>query len=170
MLITCLTIFLARLIDVTIGTISTINLVKGRKYIAAILSFFEVFIWFIAVKKALNTSIKSIMIPFSYAAGYASGTILGSFISEKWINDTVSIQAIIKESYEHKLINEIKNKGYKVSVIELNDKYSKSRQNMLFIETKKQNINQLTLIIKKIDKNALITINEIKYIKNNINM
>ena len=168
MLYTCLGIFLARAIDVTLGTISTINLVKGKKYIAAILAFFEVLLWFIVVKKALNPNVSSFLIPFFYALGYAVGTILGSFISEKFISGIVSIQAIIKEKYEKEIIKQIKSNGYGVSVIEIKDAYTKEKQNMLFIEANKKSIKEITSIIKDIDKNAFITINDAKIFQNKV--
>ena len=168
MLYTCLGIFLARAIDVTLGTISTINLVNGKKYFAALLSFFEVLLWFMVVKKALNPDVSNFLIPFFYALGYAVGTILGSFISEKFINGIVSIQAVIKEKYEKEIIQNLKLNDYGVSIIELKDTYTKEKQNMLFIEANKKSINKITSIIKDIDKNAFITTNDAKLILNNI--
>ena len=74
----CLKIFFARITDVTLGTIKTIFSVRGKTLIAGAISFIEVFIWFVIVKEALNTDIKSIWIVISYAGGYSMGTILGT--------------------------------------------------------------------------------------------
>ena len=108
----------------------------------------------------------SILIPFFYALGYAVGTILGSFISEKYINGIICIQAIIKEKYEKQIIDKIKLNGYNASVIELKDAYTNQKQNMLFIEINKKSLKKITDIIKEIDKTAFITINDIKFVQN----
>ena len=74
MLFTCLSIFFARIIDVSISTFRTMIMVKKKSFIIPILAFCEVFIWFIAARQALNTKIDSIMIPICYSLGYATGT------------------------------------------------------------------------------------------------
>ena len=85
MLVLCLTVFFGRIIDVTLGTIRTLLTVKGKRLVAAGISFIEVTIWFLVVKEALNTGANSLWIVFSYAGGYAIGTYLGGFISNKII-------------------------------------------------------------------------------------
>lgn len=44
-------IFLARICDVTIGTMRIIFISRGMKMVATILGFFEVFVWIIAVSQ-----------------------------------------------------------------------------------------------------------------------
>ena len=49
-----LLIFVARIIDVTIGTMRIIFVSKGQRALAPILGFFEVFIWIIAMGKIMG--------------------------------------------------------------------------------------------------------------------
>jgi len=49
-----LLIFVARVTDVTLGTIRVILVSKGLKYIAPIVGFFEVLIWLIAIGQIMN--------------------------------------------------------------------------------------------------------------------
>jgi hypothetical protein len=44
-------IFTARVMDVSLGTLRIISLSRGRKYLAPILGFFEVFIWVVAISQ-----------------------------------------------------------------------------------------------------------------------
>ena len=48
--ILCLKVFFVRIIDVSMGTCRTIVTVKGKKLLASLIGFFEVFIWFIGVQ------------------------------------------------------------------------------------------------------------------------
>ena len=57
----CIKIFCCRIIDVSMGTIRTINVVKGKTLIGAVIGFFEVLIWFLIVKDALNTELTGIL-------------------------------------------------------------------------------------------------------------
>ena len=81
----CIIIFFARVIDVSLATFVTVLTVKGKRALATIIGFIDVLIWFLVVKEALNTDIKSIWIAFSYAGGYALGTFIGTTLSNKLI-------------------------------------------------------------------------------------
>ena len=52
--ILCIEIFFARILDVSMGTVKTIMMVRGKTVFSAILGFLEVFIWFRVVKDALS--------------------------------------------------------------------------------------------------------------------
>ena len=92
LLFVLLKIFLARIIDVSIGTFRTILTVRGKITIPAILAFFEVLVWFYVAKEALLVEIDSILIPISYSFGYATGSLIGTLISRKLINQTYEIK------------------------------------------------------------------------------
>ena len=124
--ILCIKVFFGRIFDVSLGTIRTIMTVKGKKIYATTIGFFEVFIWFIIVREALNTNVSSLWIAFSYALGYATGTFIGSTIAEKFIKGTLSIQ-VITSSKNDKLVNELRNIGYAVSVINAKGKDNKEK-------------------------------------------
>ena len=92
MLFTCLEIFLARIIDVSISTFRMMIMVRKKSIFTPILAFLEVFVWFIAARKALNTNIDSILIPIFYSLGYATGTYIGGCLSRKFIKNINSIE------------------------------------------------------------------------------
>lgn len=158
----CVKIFFVRIVDVSLGTFVTILTVKNKRLYATILGFIDVIIWFLVVKEALNTEIKSIWIAISYALGYAIGTFIGTTLSNKVIDGKVSVQVILNDKHD---ITPIRNAGYaatKVNCTGIND----SPKTMLFIETNKKNLNNIKDIINKIDKNAFMVINETKYVVN----
>ena len=164
LILLCIKIFLVRIVDVSLGTTRTLFVVKGKKKTAALIGFVEVFIWFIIVREALNTDSKSIFVAISYAAGFAIGTYIGSFLSEMFIKGNLTVQVILNQNDE--VIEAIREKGYAVSVIDIKGKNNENNKWMLFIEiNKKQNVN-LQKLIHKLDKNAFIVINETKYVQN----
>ena len=160
----CLIIFFARIVDVSLSTIVTVLTVKSKRVLATVLGFIDVIIWFLVVREALTTSIKSIWIAISYALGYAIGTFIGTTLSNKLINGKVSMQVVLDEKNESK-INEIRDKGFAVSQVNCTGK-DNAKKLMLFIELDKKNINDLKNIINKIDENAFMVINETKYVVN----
>ena len=134
MLIVCLKIFLARIIDVSLGSIRTILMVKGNSKTASIVAFLEVFIWFIIAKEALNTPYNSLLIPLFYAGGYATGTLIGTYISSNFLNGIVGLQVITKWPNK-KLINQIRQSGFGVSIIALKNAYEGKKKEMLVLKS-----------------------------------
>ena len=160
----CLKIFLARVFDVSLGTVRTILTVKGKTLISGLIAFVEVSVWFAVVKEALNTSYQSIYIPISYASGYATGTIIGTYLSQKFIRSLISVEVLTNKATK-KNIEILHKEGFSISKVQAthdcNDKTS-----ILFITINSKYLDKLKKIITQIDSNAFIVINEAKIIHN----
>ena len=161
----CLKIFCARILDVSIGTVRMILTVRNKSLYAAIVAFFEVFIWFMVAREALNTSVSSISIPISYALGYATGTFVGGIISDKFIDSIIGVQVITTKSSEM-MINAIREKGFAVSVIPLKKEKDRDKKEMLFIQLHKSKLKRLTKILNELDPKAFTIVNETKTVQN----
>lgn len=163
--ILCLKIFFGRLVDVSLGTLVTIYVVKNKRNLATVIGFIDVFIWFVVVKEALNTNIESIWIALSYSLGYAAGTYVGSYLSQKFNNGTVSVQIITKDSknYVSKIIKE---SGYTASIIECKGLYNNEPNYMIYAQIENKKLNNFKKLITNTDKNAFITVTESKEMLN----
>ena len=117
----CVEIFLARIIDVSLGTIRTIIVVKGKNLIGSILGFIEVAVWFLVVEQALTTDDFNLFIVISYSLGFATGTYIGGVISKKIINSKYTVQ-IITDYNVQLLINYIRESSMAVSILKLDQK------------------------------------------------
>ena len=167
MFIICLKIFLARIVDVSLGTIRTVLVVKGKNLTPAIVAFFEVLIWFVVAREALNTDLDSILIPIFYSLGYATGTYIGTIITSKIVDGLIGVQVITKEK-DDKMLKEIRNKGFGVSVVDLKKTNDLERKDMLIIQLNKKRLKELTHIIRSNDPDAFVVINETKYVQNGL--
>ena len=159
----CIKIFIIRVIDVALGTIGTIITIKGSKLISSIIGFIEAFIWFIVVKEALTTDLKSIWIAISYSLGYSIGTYLGAYLSRRMINSLMQVQVILDKK-DSGVIKKLKENGYALTI--LNVETENSNRYMLLIEIHDKRYNELTSIIKKYSPNAFIIASENKYVIN----
>lgn len=164
-LLLCIKIFFARIADVTLGVIRTNYSVRGKTILAGIIAFFEIFIWFLVVKEALNTEYQSIWIVISYSAGYAVGTIVGTFISKNFINSLISVEVITSKASRNN-IDKIRNAGYGVSVVTATETYNEDNNSILFITLNSKYLNTLKKLIKDIDSKAFMAINETKIVQN----
>lgn len=165
LLLLCLKIFFARIADVTLGTIKTNYIVKGKTMFAGIIAFFEVFIWFLIVKEALNTDIQSIWIVISYSAGYATGTILGTYISKTCINSLISVEVITTKATKEN-VNKIRQEGFGVSVVNALKGLHDANNSILFITLNSRHLEDLKRIIRHVDKEAFMVVNESKIVQN----
>lgn len=164
LLMLCLKVFFVRIIDVSMGTFRTVITVKGKRTMATCISFFEALIWFIVIKEALTTDIKSIWIALAYAGGFSVGTYIGSLVSSKFIKGTVGLQVILS-SQNDDVINYLRNSGYGISVVDVKG-HNNELKYMLFIEIHNSRYNELSNLIKKLDDKAFIVASESKYVVN----
>ena len=166
-LLTCLKIFAARIVDVSLGTLRTVFFVKGKTIEPFVIAFIEVLIWFFIAREALNTDGNLILIGISYAGGYATGTFIGSKLSTKLVKGVVGVQVVVKENCEE-LIKKLRELGYAISVIELKNDYEGKNKDMLYIQINNNKLKELTKIIKDFDESAFVVVNETKLVQNGL--
>ena len=159
MILLCIKIFLARIIDVSLGTIKTVYSVKGRTWISAFISFIEILIWFFVAKEALTSVSNSVWIPLSYSLGYATGTLIGTYLSKGLISGNLCVNVITKKDAK-RLIDIIRCEGYGLSVIDLDSEYESVQKKLLLIEINKKSLKHLLSLINREDDKAFLMLNE----------
>lgn len=157
LLLTCIKIFFARILDVSLNTIRTTFVIKGRTFIVALIAFIEITIWLLVARTAINVEL-NLWIVISYSGGYTMGTILGTTFINKFVKTNMELIVI---STKIKNTKKIKDKNFGVSL--LNKDKNKT---ILLIETNKKRLDELTTLLKKLDNEAFITIKETKTIIN----
>lgn len=165
LLILCIKVFCVRVMDVSLGTMRTIVVVKGQKLVASLIGFFEVLIWFLVVREALNTDLDSIWIAISYAGGFATGTYIGGILSNSFIKGNFGVQVILSDE-DNKIVDTLRKEGFAVSVIDVKGQNQDKNKYMLFIEIDKKQFNYLRDLIKKLDDKAFIVVNETRMVQN----
>ncbi|MFH1469779.1 MAG: DUF5698 domain-containing protein [Pseudomonadota bacterium] len=87
-------IFIARITDVSIGTLRTISVVQGRVRLSVVLGFFEVLIWALAVTQVIARLHESPVLLLAYAAGYATGNAVGIALDRRLALGTAVLRFI----------------------------------------------------------------------------
>ena len=165
LLFLCLKIFFARIIDVTLATLRTVYSVKGKTILAGLIGFIEATIWFIVVKEALNTDIQSPFIVISYAGGFATGSILGTFVSKKIVNSLIKVEVITTKATPAN-VEKIRLEGFGVSVLDILDNNDDVDKKMLIVTLNSKHLDELKRILRHIDRNAFVVVNESKIVQN----
>ncbi|MDD4297191.1 MAG: DUF2179 domain-containing protein [Ruminiclostridium sp.] len=111
-----LIIILARVIDVTLGTLRIIFVSRGNRLVAPILGFFEVLVWILAISQIMQ-NLNNPVTYFAYAFGFAIGNYLGIRAEDK-----LAIGLLVVRIFVIKSDDDIKKKiiesGYGVTSIQ----------------------------------------------------
>ncbi len=153
-----LIIIIARIMDVSLGTLRIILISKGLKKVAPLIGFFEVFIWIVVVKQIL-TDIQNPITYFAYAFGYALGTYIGIWIEDKLSLGNVMIRFVIKD-HAQVLTETLRSKNYGVTTVDAQGKDGLVK--IVFTIINRKDLIQTIKIIENINPNAFYTIEDIQ--------
>ena len=92
-------IFLCRVVDMTMGTFRVQMIVKRKKLTAGIIGFFEVLIFILIVSKVIQ-DIGNWLNVIAYCGGFATGNMVGIYISEKISKEIISIGIISRTKWQ----------------------------------------------------------------------
>ena len=165
LLFLCLKIFFARILDVSLATVRTMLTVKGKSKTAACVGFIEIIIWFLVVRTAFNSDEAGIILAIAYAGGFATGTYIGGLISSKFIKSTVTVQ-IVTSGKDDALIAAIRNAGFAVTVVNVNESEYSGERYMLFSQIASDRLDEFKALINEKDDKAFIIVQESKYVYN----
>ena len=110
-----LLICLARIVDVSMGTVRSLLANKGHKKVAPIIGFFEVTIWVSAMSVVVQ-NLGHWQNLLAYGLGYALGNFLGIYIEER-IALGNSVVRIITNQDAHDLAAKLREMGYRATLL-----------------------------------------------------
>ncbi len=151
-------IFLARILDVSMGTIRIIFISRGLKFLAASIGFFEMLIWLFAISRIMF-EITNVLNYIAYAGGFAIGTFVGMLIEEILAMGYLSV--IITTSKDPaEMVGKLDLAGYKLTVIDTQGG-TKDRK-MIFAIIKRDKLRSVINIIKEVDTNVFYAVENIR--------
>jgi uncharacterized protein YebE (UPF0316 family) len=109
-------IFVARILDQSIGTMRLIFISKGMKNIAPFLGFFEVIIWLLAIGQIMQ-HLDNWLCYVAYGAGFATGNFIGITLEERLSLGT-SIIRVILSNESPELIAALKFHDFGLTIID----------------------------------------------------
>jgi len=157
-------IFFARIIDVSLGTLRIIFVTKGMRKVAPLIGFFEVFIWLLAISRIMQNHDNWVCY-VAYAAGFASGNLIGMLIEEKLAIGHEMIRVITRKDATN-LIDELRETGHGVTWV--NAKGIEGDVAVLYIIARRSMIREVLDLINKHNPRALYTVEAIKYVNKEI--
>ncbi|MBU2561741.1 MAG: DUF2179 domain-containing protein [Nanoarchaeota archaeon] len=155
-----LLIFVARIFDVSIGTIRVIFIARGYRFLAPLLGFFEVLIWLLAIQQIL-AHLSNILFYLAYGGGFAFGTFIGIVLEEKLSVGKVIVRVITKRDASA-LFKAFESEGYIETVSKAQGPDGKV--NVLFMVIERPDVHKVVEIIKKHNPHAFYSIEDVRFV------
>lgn len=154
-------IFLARIADVSIGTMRIISIAKGKKLLAPVFGFFELLLWLFAIGQIMK-NLDNPLFYVPYALGFAAGTFVGMHIEEKVALGTLLVRIITKQEATD-LIQYLNSAEYGVTAV--NAQGARGPVHVIFSIIKRSDLNHFVDIIKRFNPNAFYSVEDIRYVR-----
>ena len=147
-------VFLARVADVSMGTMRTISIVQGRTKIAFILGFFEVSMWLVVISAVVNQIVSKPILGVFYALGFSTGNVVGIIIERRLAFGHMALR-IITQAKAKQMTEEIRSAGYAVTTFQ--GEGLLGPVTMLYVVCRRKDLNHVIGIARKIEPDAFYT-------------
>lgn len=152
-------IFLAKIIEVSIGTLRSIFVVKGYRKIAVLFAIVEISIWVFVASRVITGLAESPYKGIAYALGFAAGVFTGSVLEEKLAFGKILLQVITSEEKGTIICNILRAKGLGVTTMEAEGKEEKRK--VLMVYANRRGSKEIKKEILSVDPTAMIVKNDI---------
>jgi uncharacterized protein YebE (UPF0316 family) len=157
-------IFLARILDQSIGTMRLIFVSKGMKYLAPFLGFFEVIIWLLAVGQIMQ-HLNNWLCYVAYGAGFAMGNYIGISLEERLSLGT-SIIRIILPNAAPEMIRMLKEQNFGLTILDAEG--SKGTVKVIFSIVRRKEIKNFIETVNTYNPGSFYTIEDVRAVNEGI--
>ena len=157
-------IFIARVADVSLGTVRVIFIARGLKYFAPVVGFFEIIIWLLAIGQIMQ-HLSSPLCYIAYAGGFATGNYVGMWIAEKLSLGVVLIRVITSKDASE-LLEYLRTAEYGVTSVDAQG--SSGKVQVVFTIVRRREVASVVNLIKQFNPKAFYTIEEVGFVEEGI--
>ena len=156
-----LLIVIARILDVSVGTVRIIMIGKGYRKVAPFLGFVEIFIWILAVSQIMQ-NLNNVLYYVAYATGYALGTYIGMGIENKMSLGNVVIRVITNQNADE-LIQVLKDANHNFTTVDAQGKFGDVK--IIFMISQRHIMQETIELIEKYQPSAFYSVEDVRHVK-----
>jgi uncharacterized protein YebE (UPF0316 family) len=153
-----LLIFLARMCDVTLGTLRNVFISKGLRKVVPVLGFFEVTIWLISIRQIMQ-HLDNPICYIAFAGGFAMGTYVGLFV-ERRLAIGIQVLRVIVNQNAQPLIDLLQQANFGVTIIDGHG--AKGPVKIILTIIKRKDIDFVRQLIGQTNPQAFYSIEDIR--------
>ena len=159
-----LLIFLARICDVSLGTLRVIFIARGFKYIAPAIGFFEVIIWLLAIGQVMQ-NVGNVASYIAYGGGFAAGTFIGMAVDERLSLGNI-VSRIGTNRDARGLVEAMRCQNLGVTTIDAEG--ASGPVTVILTISRREDLHLVFDLIQQFQPNAFFTVEEIKSVKEGV--
>ena len=151
-------VFFMRVLDMACDTLRVLFVVRGKKKLSWILGFAQSAIFVVAISQVL-THLDNPLTVIGYAAGFATGNVLGMYIEERLAIGHTSIRVV--SSHRGTLVVEkLREAGFGVTEIPARGK--DGMVTVLNLSIQRKDVDRVDTIVLETDPDAFITTEDMR--------
>lgn len=153
-----LLVFLARVVDVSLGTLRIIFTSRGKRRLAPLLGFVEVLIW-VSVIAEITKGAHNVIAYLAYAGGFAAGNYIGMYIEDKLALGMLVVRVILPDRVAG-LTDRLREKGYGVTSVQ--GQGTQGPVKLVYTIVMRKNLPEVAKIIQDTYPNAFFAVEELR--------
>ena len=148
--------------DMSMDTMRMLFVVRGRKRISWTLGFFQSLIFVIAISAALAEVSKNPLAVIGYAAGFATGNVVGMYIEDRLAIGHVQF-TIVSSRRGAILVHDLRKAGYAVTEIPARGK--DGTVTLLQTSVLRKDRDQVETVVLETDPDAFMTAEDVRPVR-----
>ncbi|MCP1716071.1 uncharacterized protein YebE (UPF0316 family) [Methanocalculus alkaliphilus] len=157
-------IVIARILDVSIGTIRIIFVSRGYRFLAPALGFFEVIIWLLAIGEIMK-NLNNPAAYIAYGLGFALGNYLGILLEDRLSIGQVIVRVITRRDASV-LVEMLKQGNYGVTAIDAEG--ATGQVKLIFLVINRSRLPEVIELIKHFNPNAFYSVEDVRSVKEGV--
>lgn len=149
-------IFFLRIFDVSLATLRMLLAVRGVKYVAPFIGFFEVLFWVFAAGTAIQ-HLESPLFLIGYAGGFAAGNFVGLMIEERLAFGMATVR-IVSRHGGVELAEALRERGF--GVTEFGGQGREGRVELVYAVLRRRELPVVYEEVATWDPEAFVTVEE----------
>jgi uncharacterized protein YebE (UPF0316 family) len=149
---------LARVVDVSLGTLRVVFVSRGLTMVAPVVGFFEVLIWIAAIAQVVH-NLDNVICYVAYATGFGIGTYVGLLIEERLALGTLILRIITQKEGED-LVAELRRRNLGVTCMDAQG--ASGRVKIIFVVVRRGDLPQTLDALRTLNPRASYTVEDVR--------
>lgn len=154
-----LLIFMARILDVSLGTIRIVFVSRGIKSLAPLIGFVEVLIWLLAINQVMG-NLTNVVCYLAYAGGFATGTFVGMYVEEK-LAVGVRLVRVITHKDASDLLAALRAENYGITSVDAQGATGPVK--VIYTVVRRGDLPDILSIVEKFNPSAFYSIEDVRF-------
>lgn len=154
----CLLIVAARLVDVALGTLRSVSVIRGMRGAAWAFGFFEVLVWISVASRVIPLAQEQPIYAVFYAVGFATGNFLGITIEQALAFGEQAVRIFTRAG--HVMADALRDEDF--AVTEFDGRGRDGPVAILFIHTPRKRVRELIRRARQIDPACFYTVDDVR--------